>query len=208
MENILKPIEDTDMDSMFILPLSILPIKTPQLQTARMIKNAHLQSMVELFYDRQAGSGQVTVDALPSVCNWPAGELHPDLVMLRKLSFIPSYDVYSLRICLREQNIKVNDVESLRLSPEKENELAQYMILFTRPLTKMIYGDESAQVETYDDLLKMFRDPDIEKARERLFNMAKTLGIDVMEVPRFLENYGDTFMSCLLYTSPSPRDRG
>jgi hypothetical protein len=195
MEDILKPIEDTDMDSMFILPLSVLPITTPQLQTARLIKNARLQSMVELFYDRQAGSGQVTIDALPSVCNWPAGELHPDLIMLRKLAFIPSYDVYSLRICLREQNIKVNDVESLRLSPEKEAELAQYMILFTRPLTKMIYGDDSAQVETYDDLLRMFRDPDVEKARERLFNMANTLGIDVMGVPRFLENYGDTFMS-------------
>lgn len=195
MENILKPIEDTDMDSMFVLPLSVLPLKTPQLQTARLVKNAHLQSMVELFYDRHAGSGQVTVDALPKVCGWPAGEMHPDLVMLRKLALIPSYDIYSLRICLREQDIVVNDVKSLCLSSEKEVELAQYMIMFTRPLTKMIYGDDATQVENYGDLLKMFRDPDVEKARERLFNMADMLGVEVMDVPRFLENYGDTFMS-------------
>ncbi len=195
MEPTLQPIEDTDMDSMFILPLSILPVTTPMLQTARLIKNSRLQSMVELFYDRQTGSGQVTVDDLPGICGWPTDEIHPDLAMLRKLSFIPSYDVYSLRICLREQNIPVNDSESLRLSPEKAQELARYMIMFTRPLTKMIYGDDSATVESYDDLLKMFRDPNVEKARERLFAMAKTLNIDVMEVPRFLENYGDTFMS-------------
>jgi hypothetical protein len=35
----------------------------------------------------------------------------------------------------------------------------------------------------------------VAKARERLINMAKTLSIDVMDVPIFLENYGDTFMS-------------
>jgi len=199
MENILEPIEDTDMDSMFILPLHILPLKTPSLMKARLVKNARLLSMVELFHDEQAGSGQVAIDALPAICNWPAGELHPDLIMLRKLALIPSYDVYSLRICLRELDIHVNDHESLRLSPEKAKELERYMIMFTRPLTKMIYGDDAAGVESYDDLLRMFRDPDVEKARERLTTMAKTLSIDVMEVPRFLENYGDTFMSLSYY---------
>lgn len=69
------------------------------------------------------------------------------------------------------------------------------MIMFTRPLTKIIYGEDGLDVKSYDDLIKMFRDPDVAKARERLTNMAKTLSIDIMDVPIFLENYGDTFMS-------------
>jgi hypothetical protein len=191
----LEPIEDTDMDSMFILPLSIIPIKTKSLQTARLIKNSQLKSIVEIFRDSSTGSGQVEVEGLPGICGWPQGELHQDHAIVRKLALLPSYDVYSLRISLRQINIQVNDHVSLRLSEEKSKELSQYMIMFTRPLTEIIYGDEGIVINSYDDLIKMFRDPDVSRARERLSNMAKTLSIDVMEVPKFLENYGDTFMS-------------
>ncbi len=191
----LPPITDSDMDSMFILPLSVLPLKTPSLQTARILKNSRLESAVEVFRDQQSGSGQVGVEALPMMFGWPTDKVHPDLAILRKVVLLQSYDVYSLRISLREQNIPVNDFESLRLSPEKAAELTKYMIMFTRPLTKLIYGNDSVDVNSYDDLLRLFRDPDVEKARERLLSMARSLNIEVMEVPRFLENYGDTFMS-------------
>jgi hypothetical protein len=195
MEKRLSPIEDTDMDSMFILPLSILPLQTKALQSARLIKNARLESMVELFRDDSTGSGQIGVDGLPSVCNWPEGEVHPDQVMLRQLAFLPSYDVYSLRVSLRQLDIKVNDHAALRLSDEKAEELMRYMIMFTRPLTRMIYGGDNSAVDSYEQLLDMFRDPDLGRARQRLMKLAETLSIEVMEVPRFLENYGDTFMS-------------
>lgn len=195
MEDRLDLIEDTDMDSMFILPLSILPIETKSLGTARLIKNSQLKSIVEIFRDDQTGSGQVDVESLPAICGWSHGELHKDHVIVRQLALLPSYDVYSLRISLRQLHIDVNDCGSLRLSPEKAEKLSHYMIMFTRPLTQIIYGEEDADVKSYDDLIKMFRDPDVAKARERLINMAKTLSIDVMDVPIFLENYGDTFMA-------------
>jgi len=195
METRLRALEDSDMDSMFILPLSILPLQTPALQSARILKNSRLDSVVEIFHDQQSGSGQVTVEALPMMFNWPSGKIHPDLILLRKVVLLQSYDVYSLRISLREQGITVNDHDGLRLSPEKSAELTKYMIMFTRPLTKLIYGDEAGEIESYDDLLGLFRDPDVHKARERLHNMADSLKINVMEVPLFLENYGDTFMS-------------
>jgi hypothetical protein len=191
----LELIEDTDMDSMFILPLSILPIKTNSIRTARLIKNSQLKSIVEIFRDEQTGSGQIDVEALPAVCGWPPGELHPDHVIIRQLALLPSYDVYSLRISLRQLHIEVNAHASLRLSPEKAEELSRYMIMFTRPLTRIIYGDDGIEVSSYEDLIRMFRDPDVAKARERLINMAKTLSIEPIEVPNFLENYGDTFMS-------------
>ncbi|TAN47529.1 MAG: hypothetical protein EPN26_13770, partial [Rhodospirillales bacterium] len=191
----LKPINDSDMDSMFVLPLSIIPLQTPALQSAKLIKNVRLRSAVEIFSDVQTGSGQVDVEGLPAMFGWPVDQVHPDLGIIRRLALLPSYDVYSLRISLREHGIPVNDYAALKLSPEKAAELTRYMIMFTRPLMKMIYSGEDVQVDSYDDLMKLFRDPDIKKARQRLETMAESLGIDIFDVPRFLEDYGDTFMS-------------
>ncbi|MGE5545881.1 MAG: hypothetical protein ACM33T_03215 [Solirubrobacterales bacterium] len=195
MEDELKPIADSDMDSMFVLPLSIIPLETPALQSAKLIKNVRLKSVIEIFQDDQTGSGQIDIESLPKMFGWPDGQLHPDHAVLRRLALLPSYDVYSLRISLREHGIPVNDYSALKLSPDKASELTKYMILFTRPLMKLIYADEAVNIESYDDLLKLFRDPDVKKARQRLESMATSLGIEIYEVPRFLEDYGDTFLS-------------
>lgn len=195
MDDELKPIADSDMDSMFVLPLSIIPLETPALQSAKLIKNVRLKSVIEIFQDDQTGSGQVEIESLGRMFNWPDNQLHPDLAILRRLALLPSYDVYSLRISLREHGIPVNDYSALKLSPEKANELTKYMIMFTRPLMQMIYADEAINVESYDDLLKLFRDPDVKKARQRLEQMATSLNVDIWDVPRFLEDYGDTFLS-------------
>lgn len=183
------------MDSMFVLPLSLIPLETPGLQHAKLIKNVRLKSVIEMFQDISTGSGQVDIESLPRMFPWPENQLHPDHAVLRRLALLPSYDVFSLRISLREHGIKVNDFSALRLSPEKSAELTSYMMMFTRPLLKMIYGDEAVNVNTYDDLLNLFRDPDVKKARARLEKMAESLGIQIWDVPRFLEDYGDTFMS-------------
>jgi len=183
------------MDSMFILPLSIMPIQTPLLQPARMIKNGQLQSVVEVFRDDVTGSGQLDIEVLPQKFEWPEGTIHPDHALLRRLALLPSFDVYSLRIALRDQGIQVNDVSALRLSDEKQAELGRYMVAFTRPLVKVLFTDETVELNNFQDVLRLFQDPDVKKVRERLFNMAKTLNVEVFEVPKFLEDYGDTFLS-------------
>jgi hypothetical protein len=195
----LKPIIDSDMDSLFILPLSVIPLETPALQSAKLIKNVRLKSVVEIFSDSQSGSGQVDVEKLGAVFGWPDDQMHPDLGVLRRLALLPSYDVYSLRISLREHGIQVNDFSSLKLSPDKAKELTKYMVMFTKPLMRMVYGEEAVNIESYDDLLRLFRDPDVKKARARLEQMANSLNIDIMDVPRFLEDYGDTFLSLSFY---------
>ena len=93
---------DIDRDSVYILPLSIVPMSTPALKRARLIKNARLESVVELFEGADIGSGQMDIDDLPAEFRWPDIPIHPDLVLLRKLALLPSFDVYSLRILLRE----------------------------------------------------------------------------------------------------------
>ena len=191
----LKAIEDSDMDSLFILPLSIIPLQTVALSRARLIKNVRLKSVVETFSDVQTGSGQIEIEDLPALLDWPTDSVHPDLTILRRLAMLPSYDVFSLRISLREAGIPVNDFAALRLTPEKAKELTQYMTMFTRPLIRIIYGEESVNINSFEDVVKLFRDPDVRKAKARLEVMAKSLNISVLEVPRFLEDYGDTFLA-------------
>ncbi len=187
-----------DRDTLHTLSLSSMPIKQPTLKRARMIKNARLDSVVEMFRDRDVGSGQIEVEKLPNELG--AGSLLPeDFRLMRRLALMPSYDVYSLRVVVRDEGIKVEDQAALRLSPAKVKELSEYMKNFTRPLMNQVYGAEATPIETFDDVVKLFRDPDIAKARHRLNVMAAKLGIEIAAIPRFLEDFGDIFMSLSYY---------
>jgi len=159
----------------------------------------HLNSVIELFRDDHSGSGQLQIPDLPNEFGWENPGTHPDMIMLRKIGQMPSYDVFSLRVTLRNLNIKVNDYDDLKLSEEMNKELATYMTGFTRPLVKQIYGKDDVEINTFEDVVKMFRDPDVKKALEQLNMMADKLGIKVEELPRFLEDYGDIFMSLSYY---------
>ncbi|MBT5809837.1 MAG: hypothetical protein HOI19_05650, partial [Rhodospirillaceae bacterium] len=109
-------------DSLFILPLSVLPLANLGLRNARLIKNSRLEGVVELFSGEGTGSGQV----LP-------GDLHEnfqfedksgqDLEIVQRVANLPSYDVYSLRIGLRSLNIDVDNNENLRLSADQVSRL-------------------------------------------------------------------------------------
>ncbi|MCZ6859762.1 MAG: hypothetical protein O7I42_05710 [Alphaproteobacteria bacterium] len=188
-----------DTDSLHILPLAIVPLQSPALQRARMIKNSRLKSVIELFNVDTGGSGQIEVEAVPKEFGWSEDEPHPDLLLLRKLKDLPSYDVYSLRILLRSHGISVSDSKHLKLSSGKSAELSEYMTDFTMPLIKQIYGEGEIEIKDFGDVVGLFRDPDISKAREKLSIMAEKLEIGLEEVPSFLEDYGDIFLSLSYY---------
>lgn len=191
---------ENERDAMHILPLSILPLQTPSLKRARLIKNARLISAVELFRNKSSGSGQLQVSDLPNEFDWAEGSTHPDMVMMRKAAALPSYDVFSLRVALRQLGVSVNDHEQLCLSPEMNKELTVYMTDFTRPLIRQIYGaDDDVKIETFEDVIALFRDPDMKRALEKLKIMADKLGITPEEVPTFIEDYGDIFLSLSYY---------
>src|SRR2546429_480823 len=46
---------------------------------------------------------------------------------------------------------------------------------------------------------EVFRDPDVANARRKLAIMAATLGIGLPDIPRFLEDYADIFLSLSYY---------
>ncbi len=201
-------ITDHDRDAMHVLPLAIIPLKTPALLRARMVKNLHLNSAIELFTDDRAGSGQIDIDAVAGEFGWERNPPHPDVVTLQRLAILPSFDVYSLRILLRQNGIPVNDVHALRLSEAKQAELVDYMQAFTRPLIAQVYGTESGQFERLEDLLALFRDPDVDRARRRLMMLADKLGIRLTQLPRFLEEFGDVFLSMSYFRSSLDRRLG
>lgn len=194
-----NPIVDSDIDSLFTLPLRIIPLKTEGLARARLVKNSHLVGVMEAFSERETGSGQIEIRDLPQHFRWKEGASHPDLAILYTLAPLPSFDVYSLRRSLREHGIPVNNHNDLKLSEEKNKQLTGYMSRFTMPLIKEIYGDDAANLTRFEDIVGLFKDPDVKKALARLRQMADKLQISIEQIPLFLENYGDIFMSLSYY---------
>jgi hypothetical protein len=190
--------EDADRDALHILPISILPVQNAALRRARMVKNPLLDTMVEFFNLAGSGSGQTTVPGAAKMVGLDGNPQHPDLVMLRNVSLLPSFDVYSLRILLRANGIAIADKSALKLSESKVASLSAYMSSFTRPLVAEIFGEDSS-VGGFTDLVGMMRNCPAEQVRDRLARMAEKLGIGVGAIPNFLEDYADIFMSLSYY---------
>ncbi|NKB56231.1 MAG: hypothetical protein GKS00_07840 [Alphaproteobacteria bacterium] len=186
---------EADMDSMHVLPLSIVPLQTPGLRRARLIKNVRLESVVELFNDIGGGSGQIDTTELASTFGWPKSGQHPDERMIAALSELHSFDVYSLRIQLRKLGIQVEQSNRLKLSEKKCQELMQYMNVFTLPLLRQIYDNVESGVDNMDQLVKKYSSPDKREALENLKLMANKLHIELQEVPNFIEEYADIYLS-------------
>jgi hypothetical protein len=187
---------DGDMDSLFVLPLHLVPFNSETLSRSRLIKNGRLRGVVEVFSGQGIGSGQIEIADLPQFFDWANGE---DMRVLEVLAPLPSYDVFSLRRTFREHGIQTSDPHALTLSPDKTRELTQYMARFTTPLIQRVYGD-AAEAAAGLNLQDLFEDPDVKKTLARLRIMAKKLGIPVEQLPRFIEDYADIFMSLAYYT--------
>ncbi len=184
--------------------MKIVPIQTPELNRGRMIKNSALDPALELFRSNETGFGQIMIDELDAerghhMFGWPLHRLHPDLEILRKLARLTAYDVYTLRIQFRDLGIEPSYVDYLRLSPEKKKSLHMYMRVFTLPLIDLVYGEGDTQAQKTDNVIDLFRHPDTRVARENLFKLARGLGVDIGEIPRFLEDFSDIYLSLSYY---------
>jgi len=187
-------IDDSDRDALHILPLAIIPFSTPKLRTCRMLKNSRLESVVELFGGSGSGSGQIYPDLLHHEYSWPQGPSDPDYLIAKKLSRLSSYDVYSLRLLLRQHGINVEHADYFRLSDDMERDLSSYMLPFTRPLIKEVFGKETEH-ESFHQMIASLDNAIPDHVRENLINLANRLGIEVFEIPEFLEDYGDVYLS-------------
>lgn len=188
-----------EIDSLHILPLSMMPLMTPGLKRARLVKSSRVLTMVELFRDSSAGSGLIQLHELPDFIAGDLGDdFGRDMGTIEPLSQTPSFDVYSVRIALRGIGVDVDSTEYLSLSREKQAELSDRMRAFTMPLIQRIYGDDQ-MVGEVSDLRAMLRNPDKDEARRRLVQMAERLRVDLQDIPKFVEDYGDIFLSLAFF---------
>ena len=189
---------ESESDAPHILPLQLIRLETPALRRARIVKNVKLEGMVELFSDDHTGSGQVRANELPQVMDM-RGPRRTDLVVMKRLCSLPSYDVFSLRVSLKELGIKTTDPNALRMSADCRKHVSKYVRRYTRPLLESIYGETdstAAEVETIADL---FMDGREEQAKANLVWLADGLKIDLRSVPIFVGEYGDVTGSLAFY---------
>jgi hypothetical protein len=190
--------DDADNDSIFCLPLSILPLANQSLKKARLIKNSQLQGVVELFSGDGTGSGQMFPKDLGGVFQFDE-DSEKDLEIVTQVGILPSYDVYSLRIELRKLDIDVDNIENLRLSPDQARRLNANMQGFITPLMTSVFGAEVGHARGVKDLVTLIQSTDQAKARENLMMLSKRLGVHYTVIPNFLQDYGDVYMSLAYY---------
>ena len=76
---------ESDMDSLHVLPLNIIPFELPGLKRPHLIKNVCLDTVIELFKDDSAGNGQVRVEEATKLFGIPEKEPHPDIIKLKRV---------------------------------------------------------------------------------------------------------------------------
>lgn len=193
-----------DNDSLYRMPMGIVPLETRELLRGRLIKNAALDPAIELYRSTEGVSGQMLIDELDNekghhMFGWPEHRDHPDLKVLRALAALSSYDVYSLRIQFRDLGIEPSSVEYLELSQEKRESLRLYMQIFTMPLMDLVYGDGDQASHRMQNIVDLFRNPNTEIARDNLQRLAKSLQVPVTEIPKFLDDFSDIYLSLAYY---------
>jgi hypothetical protein len=186
------PEDMSDFDAMDALPLSLIPLSTRALKSARLIKNARLETAVEIHRDARSGSLQIRPEDVPST--FPGSR--DDHRIISELATLHTYDVYSLRASLKKLGIAA-DRTSLDLSSDLKEKLQQFSAEFTRPLLQNIYGDGT--LDPTQDLGRLFRGGRTAQAAQRLKAMSERTGIPVEEIPAFLETYSDLFLSVIYY---------
>lgn len=194
-----KSIEGRDFnyekDSLHILPLHIVPLKTPALRLARMLKNDKLESAVEVFHGDETGSGQIDPSRLGGMFDWPPGEKHPDALLIAKLSLMQSFDIYTLRMQLRQMGLNIENSADLKLSPAKTAELKKHMTAFMQPLVKFIYDQTGLNPQDIGLAAAAVHKTQDKAALENLKTLSSKFQIILELLPEFLGSYGDVFLS-------------
>ncbi len=184
-----------DRDALDTLPLSMIPLTSNTLKNARLIKNSRLETAVELYNDPLAGSLQISPQDIAEQIS--ASERDQEII--NQLAGLQSYDVYSLRSSLKKLGIEAVGADALELSDDMKDSLGELSLQFTRPLVEKIFGSGTIDAKDSKALQKVFRDPDLGRVRENLKIMTQATGIPLDEIPKFLEEYSEVFLSVAYY---------
>ncbi len=111
----------------------------------------------------------------------------------------PSFDVYNLRVQLPKLNIEVIDETGLDLSPGMTKLLDRQMTIFIRPFIINVFGDQETKIRNYDGVANLLNYPDPQKTLANLRLLSEKLGIELLDVPKFLGEVAEVSMSISYY---------
>ncbi len=180
-----------DLGSLYFLALAPLPFERKALRRMRMIKNMRLDTVIELFAANHTGSGQTTVKNIANDFEIPPG---PDLLLLRLLESLPSFDQYSLRIRLRSSAFATPD--EFRRQDWQADLLDQTLSDFVAPLAARVIPRDDLPL-SYNGVLGRLQEDVAVQAPLRAF--AQGFDADSDAVVGFLEDYADTVLSLGFY---------
>ncbi len=188
---------NADKDAIDMLPLASIPLASNTLKGAKLIKNARMETTVELYNDPLTGSLQISPQAIKDYM-----AVSPlDHEIIKSLAALHSFDVYSLRTNLKKLGVEPTDVESLELSSDMKEKLAEYSHHFIHPLIEKLFGRGHApDTEPGKNALQeILRDPDVAKVRENLKIMSEKTGIAIDDIPNFIKEYSDVLFAVAYY---------
>lgn len=195
--------EDVALEKLHTLDLAHVPLTTPALKHARLIKNAQLDSVIEIFNGKHTGSGQYLVSDIDSALDWLPGHGHNDREIMVKLAALPSFDRYSLRMLMRGVGVPLETAETLQLSPDESRSLAQHMAVVARPLIRNVFGsmNRSADIPTdsFESFMTLFKAPQRDDALSNIQKLSARLMITFEDMIHFLEDFGDIHLSFAHY---------
>ena len=181
-------------DSITSLPLSAFNLENSTLRSATLRKNIALDTVIDFTNSLRQDIGLITQKEL--MLHFDRDDVgDTDRKTLSSLTSLPSFDCFTLKKSLAPLKIKVLDKNIFNLSSNMKTTLFPLMSRITRPLIQYLYSDQKFGVSDTETLLKLIRDTEPLKVRDRLEIMAQNMSVSLPKLIESLEEFGELFLS-------------
>ena len=131
-----------DQDAIHSLHATVLPIKSSHLKNAKLIKNVHLNTVVELESTETGAIESVPFDEISAHLHTDE-EADSDIAVLSEFSILPSFDCYTLGSDLARLNVTILKNLNFQLNPvgfdKLELELSNTSLPFSYSVSSLYF---------------------------------------------------------------------
>ena len=181
-------------DSIVSLPLSAFKLEHATLQTATLRKNIALETVIDFTDTDKRDVGLISPKEL--MLHFERDEISDaDKKTISSLTSLQSLDCYTLKTALAPLKIEVLDRNIFNLSSSMKTALFPLMSRITRPLIQYLYSDQKFGVSDTETLLRLIKDTEPTKVKDRLEIMAQNMSVSLTKLIESLEEFGDLFLS-------------
>ena len=188
------------VDELHTLSLGAFDIKHQTLKEARLVKNVFLETVVEFTEAELAASGPMALKQLAIEFD-EVDVSREEIKMINNLASLPSFDCYTLKRGIGPMKISLLNDQVLKLSDEKVGTLFDLMSRITRPLIQYLYTDDNLRIKDTSGLLSLIQNTEPLKVKDRLDLVAANLEISLKELPNYLQEFGELFLSVSYFES-------